>query len=231
MRVCREWLAKSSPQFGETTTSGPKQWVVVAHAKRCQNSADPIGQTDALGDEFGPFANTSSGILIGLIGNRLHRAHARLASQPSEKCPKQQLGINTVRLCAACPTIDRHAGRLDNVHFYSMAHKPARQPEARPPSLVDSDHALDTAAYGGGAGPISSNGRLQCLSFWVDRALRFRMRKARHLRRKHPTFIAHFNREDERRLIVHSGSRALRPRNCPRHLLDSRHPLSRKLMP
>src|SRR6516164_7999774 len=117
---------ESCSQFGETTTSVPKQRVVIAHAKRCQNSADPIGQTDALGDEFGPFANTSSGILIGLIGNRHHRAHARLASQPSEKCPKQQLGINTVRLCAAYPTIDRHAGRLDNVHFYSMPHKPAR---------------------------------------------------------------------------------------------------------
>src|SRR5271163_613359 len=83
------WLTESSPQFGQTTTSVPKQGVVIAHAKRCQNSSDPVGQTDALGDEFAPFANAPSGILIGLVGNRHHRAHARLASQPSEKCPKQ----------------------------------------------------------------------------------------------------------------------------------------------
>jgi len=113
------------------------------------------------------------------------------------------------------PTIDRDAGRLDNVHFYSMPHKPARQPEARPPSLIDSDHALDTAAHGGGTGPISGNGHQQCLSSWVDRAPRLRMRKARHLRRKHPTFVTHFNREDERLLIVHSGRH--QSGDCLRH--------------
>jgi len=50
----------------------PEQWVVIGHTKRCQNSSDPVGQTDALGDEFGSFANASSGILIGLVGNRHH---------------------------------------------------------------------------------------------------------------------------------------------------------------
>src|SRR6202050_664481 len=86
--ICVSTHADSAmPQFDWTTTSLPKQWLVIAHAKRCQNSADPVGQTDALGDEFAPFANAPSGILIGLVGNRHHRAHARLASQPSEKCP------------------------------------------------------------------------------------------------------------------------------------------------
>src|SRR5215831_20094104 len=117
--------------------SVPEQWIVIAHAKRCQNSSDPVHQTDALGDEFCPLANTPTGIFIGLVGNRNHRTHARLASQPSEQSSKQQLGINAVRLCAAHPTIDRYAGRLDNVYFHPMAHKPPRQPEARPSSLVD----------------------------------------------------------------------------------------------
>jgi len=65
--LCREWFAESSPQFGQTTTSVPKQWVVIAHAKRCQNSSDPVGQTDARGDEFGPFANTPSSILMASL--------------------------------------------------------------------------------------------------------------------------------------------------------------------
>src|SRR5271168_229411 len=41
--------------------------------------------------------------------------------------------------------------------------------------------------------------------FWVDRALCFGMRQARHLRSEHPTFVTHFNREDQRSLIVHTG--------------------------
>ena len=56
LRVCREWLTESSPQYSQTTTSVAKQWVVIAHAKRRQNSSNPVGQTDALRDEFGPFA-------------------------------------------------------------------------------------------------------------------------------------------------------------------------------
>ena len=91
---------------------------------------------------------------------------------------------------------------------------PARQPEARPSSFVDGDHALDAAARGGGAGAISRNGRQQCLGFWVDCALGFRMR-GRHLRRKHPTFVTHFNREDQRPLIVHSGR--YQSGDCLRH--------------
>jgi hypothetical protein len=31
------------------------------------------------------------------------------------------------------------------------------------------------------------------------------MRQARHLRCKHPTFVTHFDREDKRPLMVHSG--------------------------
>src|SRR5215471_2541890 len=108
----------------------PEQWVVIGHTKRCQNSSDPVGQTDALRDKFCPFANTPSGILISLVGNWNHRTNARLASQPSEQCPKQQLGINAVRLRAAHTTIDWYAGRLDNVHFHLMPRKPSREPEA-----------------------------------------------------------------------------------------------------
>src|SRR2546423_13804489 len=81
-------------------------------------------------DKFCPFANTPSDILISLVGNWNHRTNARLASQPSELCPKQQLGINAVRLRAAHTTIDWYAGRLDNVHFHLMPRKPSREPEA-----------------------------------------------------------------------------------------------------
>jgi hypothetical protein len=62
-------------------------------------------------------------MIDGVIGNKLLAPNMRLASQPSEKGPKQQLGINAVRLCAAHPTINRHAGRLDNLHFHPMPHK------------------------------------------------------------------------------------------------------------
>ena len=56
-----------------------------------------------------------------------------------------------------------------------------------------------------GAGAISGNGRQQCLDFWVDRMLRFRTRQGRLLRRKRPTFVTHFNREDGRPLVIQSG--------------------------
>jgi hypothetical protein len=45
------------------------------------------------------------------------------------------------------------------------------------------------------------------------------MQKARHLRRKHSTFVTHFNREDERPLIVHSGRH--QSRDCLRHQRSS----------
>src|ERR1700688_586211 len=41
------------------------------------------------------------------------------------------------------------------------------------------------------------------------------MRQTRHLRRKHPTFVAHFNREDERPLVIHSGR--YRSGDCLQH--------------
>jgi hypothetical protein len=43
----------------------------------------------------------SRAMIDGVIGNKLLAPNMRLASQPSEKGPKQQLGINAVRLCAA----------------------------------------------------------------------------------------------------------------------------------
>ena len=84
----------------KTTSSVPKQRVVIAHAKRCQNSSDPVGQTNALGDESAPFANAPSGILIDFVGNRHHRAHARLASQllAADRCP-ESLTQPRQRLC------------------------------------------------------------------------------------------------------------------------------------
>ena len=66
-----------------------------------------------------------------------------------------------------------------------------------------------------GAGAICGDSRQQCLGFWVDRALRFRMRQARHLRRNHPTFVTHFDREHERPLMVHGGR--YRSGDCLRH--------------
>src|ERR1700680_625371 len=65
-RVPGQRFAETGAQFGQTTISIPDQWVVVGHTKRCQNGSDPVGQTAALGDEIAPFANTPSGILIGL---------------------------------------------------------------------------------------------------------------------------------------------------------------------
>src|SRR6202521_3049257 len=41
------------------------------------------------------------------------------------------------------------------------------------------------------------------------------MRQARHLRRKHPTFVAPFDRENERPLVIHSGR--YRSGDCLRH--------------
>ena len=40
-------------------------------------------------------------MIDGVIGNKLLAPNMRLASQPSEKGPKQELGINAVRLRAA----------------------------------------------------------------------------------------------------------------------------------
>jgi hypothetical protein len=32
----------------QSLMSIPEQWVVIGHTKRCQNSSDPVSQTDAL---------------------------------------------------------------------------------------------------------------------------------------------------------------------------------------
>ena len=105
---------------------------------------------------------------------------------------------------------NRHAGRLDNVHFTtanphaSSASAPARSPTIQPRRPQSRARCCGHVA-GRLMGAICGDSRQQCLGFWVDRALRFRMRQARHLRRNHPTFVTHFDREHERPLMVHGA--------------------------
>ena len=105
---------RGHPQFGQTTISG-----FGARGRSRSRSASPeqlqSGWSDrcARQTRSGSLANTPSGVLIGLVGNRSHRTHAWLTLKWSEKCPKEQLrSLNPVRLRVAHPTIDVDAGGL-----------------------------------------------------------------------------------------------------------------------
>jgi hypothetical protein len=138
-----------------------KKRIVVVDTERRQDSTDPVGKADTLGDQLGSLADASPRILVCFVRDRYHGADAGLAAKPRQQGTQEQLGIDAIGLGAAHAPIIGHARRLDNINLDAFCDQPSRQPEPRPSSFIDRDNPIDRMAGGSGASPVAVNGGLK----------------------------------------------------------------------
>jgi hypothetical protein len=113
--VGRELIALRCPQCCALRAPVPTQRPVAGDAKCRQQAVDLVEQCQALANQPLPLAHRPPPIFLGRVGDRHHRAHARLTPQPRQQRAHQHLDIQRVRLGAACPPVDEHTRRLDDV--------------------------------------------------------------------------------------------------------------------
>ena len=217
MRLILAWACGGSgvpcavrrAQRFEALAPVPQQRVVFIHAQRRQHGANAVHQSHPLGHEFRSLPDAAPGILVGLVGDRHHRAHARLAAQPSQQRAQEQLRVNPVGFGPPCPAIDRNTRRLHDVRLDAVCRQPARQPKAGPARLVGGDHPLNLPPSRMGPFPVALDGGQQCLGRGLDGPLGLDARQAGHLGCKHPARIAQLDREHERAVVVGYGRNRL----------------------
>jgi hypothetical protein len=84
---CIRWdsLVEARSQFSQPAPPTLKKRIIVVDPKRRQNGADSVRETDTIGEELCPLADTSPSILIGFVWDWDHRTHAGLAAKPSKQ--------------------------------------------------------------------------------------------------------------------------------------------------
>jgi hypothetical protein len=180
----------------------PPEGIVVTHPQGRQHGANTIDQADPLSRQILALPDTPAFVLIGFVGNRHHRANARLAPKPGQHRAQQQFGVDPIGFRAPRAAVNRNAGRLNNVRLHTMPCQPACQPEPRPAGLVDGDHPVDRSPCRLGPVTVTANGRQQRLGVRLNGLLRLDSRQAGNLRCQNPTRIAQLDREHERGFVV-----------------------------
>jgi hypothetical protein len=103
---------------------------------QAQQVLDAVLQRDPLADQPFAFPLRSPYVLFGLARDVHHRAHPRLAAQPSQQRAQQHVEIDTISLDAAPSAFDRDARRMHHPHLSAMRQQIPRDPEAVPTRFI-----------------------------------------------------------------------------------------------
>jgi hypothetical protein len=85
MSVRRQRSPERRMQFVKTASPVSQQRVVVSAAHCRQHSTDAVHQSHPFSEEFCPLPDEASGILVALVGDRNHRAHAWFTAKPRQQ--------------------------------------------------------------------------------------------------------------------------------------------------
>jgi hypothetical protein len=177
-----------------------------ANAQTRERGFDPVANARALPDQTFALAARPLGVLFCQAGDRSHAAVAAFPSQPAEKGPLQQRGVEPIGLRPAMFARDGDAAGMDHMRFDRMHAQPAGQPEAVAAGLVGNHNPGDRTA--GLAGLLTP--AMQQLQ--QRRRVRFQLlqrtpRDPGNNASHQPARLAHLDYRDQRAILVESGER------------------------
>jgi hypothetical protein len=135
----RQGSAVSSLQTIQPGTPASKQWIVVEDALRTEQSLDPVGMFDALGEQRLPFSAEASTIFLLRRRRPDHRTHPRLTALEGQKCPHERFAVDPIRLRLAPTARRQDRSRVDDMALNPFAPQDPMDPEPVQAGLLNRD--------------------------------------------------------------------------------------------